>query len=255
MQCQYYVSTANASIGDGMVTDNNVYPPEDIDIARGEFKVGRREQCTWTFRKLSGANKGGKTMRVLFFTAAFVCSGVAFGAAVVPNDFSGATPPTAEQLNENFDYIEGAINTVANARTMTTEVSSSDPSVSAASCPLNRYPVSTSCECSNDDGDRNFGVLFACRTVRTRTGGGGIAACFDYLIDFSKPAPLAKVTVLCGNSGAVRSGKLPKSLVADDGNEESSKAATTPYFDPELTAEYERLMHQRNLGQREAAIR
>ena len=72
---------------------------------------------------------------------------------------------------------------------------SSDEGVAAVSCPSDRMPVAASCGCFNEEGARNFGVLFAC----TVDGDGAIAGCFPEsgTFDPQLPAPLAIVAAEC----------------------------------------------------------
>jgi hypothetical protein len=82
---------------------------------------------------------------------------------------------------------------IANISTL--GVVGSDTAVAGVVCPSDRIVVSASCLCDNDDGSRNFGVLFACSVAGT----GAVAACFDEAGTFNPflPSPRAEVTAVC----------------------------------------------------------
>jgi hypothetical protein len=67
--------------------------------------------------------------------------------------------------------------------------------VAEANCPSNRIAVSASCVCDDNNGNSNFGVLFACAV----DGNGAFAACFDEYGSFDPflDSPLAIVQAIC----------------------------------------------------------
>lgn len=77
----------------------------------------------------------------------------------------------------------------------TTRVQKIDPSVASATCPASTLPVGATCDCSNANGTRNFGVLFACQITAT----GAAAGCYNeaYSYDPLLPEPLARVNAVC----------------------------------------------------------
>ncbi len=88
------------------------------------------------------------------------------------------------------DALDGAI-----ANLTTVAVEDATIGVAEAACPSNRIAVSASCLCDNDNGNSNFGVLFAC----TVDGNGAFAACFDEAGTFNPTldSPVAIVQAIC----------------------------------------------------------
>jgi hypothetical protein len=88
------------------------------------------------------------------------------------------------------DALDGAI---ADLTTVVAEDSAI--SVAEANCPSNRIAVSASCVCDDNNGNSNFGVLFACAV----DGNGAFAACFDEAGSFNPVlnSPLAIVQAVC----------------------------------------------------------
>jgi hypothetical protein len=88
------------------------------------------------------------------------------------------------------DQLSGAL-----ANLTTTRVQKIDPSVTSATCPADTLPVGATCDCSNSNGTRNFGVLFACQITTT----GAAAGCYNeaYSYDPQLPVPLARVSAVC----------------------------------------------------------
>jgi hypothetical protein len=88
------------------------------------------------------------------------------------------------------DAVDGAI-----ANLTTVAVEDATIGVAEAACPSNRIAVSASCLCDDDNGNSNFGVLFACVV----DGNGALAACFDEAGSFNptKESPLAIVQAIC----------------------------------------------------------
>ena len=88
------------------------------------------------------------------------------------------------------DALDGAI-----ADLTTVAVEDATISVAEANCPSGRIPVSASCVCDDNNGNSNFGVLFACAV----DGNGAFAACFDEAGTFDPflDSPLAIVQAIC----------------------------------------------------------
>jgi hypothetical protein len=129
---------------------------------------------------------------ILACAAAAVVSAVA--AAAVPNFFVAGQPASAAAVNANFAYLdERAIGTII----FRIFGASSDTSTSVVTvtCPANTYPAAANCACSNAEGTRNIGVLFACST----TGNGAVAACLPEPVTYNQflPLPRADVGVQC----------------------------------------------------------
>ncbi len=89
------------------------------------------------------------------------------------------------------DALDGAI---ANLTTVTVE-DAVIGDVAGAECPSGRIAVSASCICDNDNGNSNYGVLFACAV----DGNGAVAACFDEAGTFNQTleSPVAIVQAVC----------------------------------------------------------
>ncbi len=88
------------------------------------------------------------------------------------------------------DALDGAI-----ANVTTVAVEDAAIGVAGADCPSGRIAVSASCLCDDDNGNSNFGVLFACSV----DGNGAVAACFDEAGSFNptKESPVAIVQAIC----------------------------------------------------------
>ena len=80
-------------------------------------------------------------------------------------------------------------------------VSASGGGVVGAQCPSGRVAVAASCECSDDGGSRNLGVLFGC----TVSGTGAAAGCYDeaFTRNPQLPLPLALVRAICMGAESV----------------------------------------------------
>lgn len=81
------------------------------------------------------------------------------------------------------------------ANLTTLGVNATETGVAAAECPSDRIPIAASCVCDDQNGARNFGVLFGCAV----SGTGAVAGCFDEALTFDPllPSPRAQVTAVC----------------------------------------------------------
>lgn len=88
------------------------------------------------------------------------------------------------------DALDGAI-----ANLTTVAVEDATIGVAGANCPSGRIAVSASCLCDDNNGNSNFGVLFACAV----DGNGAVAACFDEAATFNPTldSPVAIVQAIC----------------------------------------------------------
>lgn len=102
--------------------------------------------------------------------------------------------------------VQNALSNVSSSVTVTTyRVSNFDTDgVVGLSCPTGTGVLSAGCYCNNGgQSDRSYGVVFSCQVA----GNGGVGACYPYPLDYSKPVPVAEISVLCGEEVA-----LPQSL-------------------------------------------
>lgn len=138
-------------------------------------------------------------MSPLKHIAAFSVCIVSFSAvAEVPVIFQSGTPARAAEVNQNFAALDARVGVLEEGIPFTT-VYAEDAGVAIASCPVGTIAASASCLCDYDNGTRNFGVLFACITDPSLSGGGGGAGCFPEGRTFNPalPDPLASVEVFC----------------------------------------------------------
>jgi hypothetical protein len=104
------------------------------------------------------------------------------------------------------------------------------------SCPSDRIPVSASCACDDQNGARNYGVLFDCEVV----GAGAVAGCFAEAGTFNPnlPAPLAGVVAVClGATSADGTPWVPLSTALTDGTKFVSSSSTTSEVEAQWIAE------------------
>ena len=128
----------------------------------------------------------------------------------VPNEFAPGTPARAAEVNENFNSVDSRVSSNASridqneldiAQSFSDIVfetaSSTDGSgVASVACPSSATFATADCQCSSDNGTRNFGVLFHSGIA---AGTPGFAACFDEAgtFDPSLPPPLATIIMSC----------------------------------------------------------
>jgi hypothetical protein len=120
-----------------------------------------------------------------------VGSGKIKDKAIITRTLKGGAvtrPKLAKGVRDSIDQALGGI--------VLQQISASDGSgVAALLCPDNTLVGSASCICDDDDGSRNFGMLFACSVA----GNGAVAGCFPEGVTFNPqlPVPLATVTATC----------------------------------------------------------
>jgi hypothetical protein len=136
----------------------------------------------------------------------------------VPVTFSAGTPAKANEVNANFQNLDGRVTNAVGTITVS-PVQNSGTGFATAFCPQNTLVISASGDCSDENGTRNFGVLFSVDTA----GNGGFVGCIPEGTTFnpSKPEPLAKITIRCLGAANTNGQTLPsfaisKSLESDD---------------------------------------
>ena len=119
---------------------------------------------------------------------------------VKANDIATSAVKTANMNNGSVtfgklatgvrDALDGAL-----AHLTKTTVEDDAVGLAEAACPSSRVAISASCLCDDNNGNNNFGVLFACLV----DGNGALAACFDEAATFDqfKPSPVAIVQATC----------------------------------------------------------
>lgn len=112
--------------------------------------------------------------------------------ADVPHNFQSGTTARASEVNENFTYLDNRIDSSLTSVDLIYEAQS-DGAFVAALCPTDYVPISANCECSNENGERNQGVLNTCQIFSD----GGIAGCFNHLHNPELDSPLAKINLAC----------------------------------------------------------
>jgi len=110
--------------------------------------------------------------------------------AVTSAKIANGTIARADLATALRDDIDGAIADISFAR-----IAASGGGDVGAQCPSGRVAIAASCECSDDGGTRNLGVLCGCVV----TGTGAAAGCFDEAASFNPqlPEPLAIVRAIC----------------------------------------------------------
>jgi hypothetical protein len=127
--------------------------------------------------------------------ASVALTGAAY--ADVPHLFSPGQKALSAQVNQNFTYLDDRIDTAIGTLVTASYSAESDlgTSVTSVTCPANSLVLSASCECDDDGGTRNYGVLFAC----TVSGNGGVVGCFTDAATYDPElsAPQGQVTIRC----------------------------------------------------------
>lgn len=110
--------------------------------------------------------------------------------AVTTDKIRNGTIARADLATALRDDIDGAIADISFAR-----ISASGGGVAGAQCPSGRVAIAASCECSDNNGTSNLGVLFGCVV----TGTGAAAGCFDEAASYNPqlPDPVAIVRAIC----------------------------------------------------------
>jgi len=113
--------------------------------------------------------------------------------AQLPHTFQAGQPARAADVNENFQTLWQGVAGSVGMLTVEGFSAQSGTGVASVQCPIDTIAVSANCGCDNDNGTRNFGVLFGCSTA----GNAAVGGCFSYLHDDSKPLPAVQVSVRC----------------------------------------------------------
>jgi len=153
---------ANAAVTTGKIADGAV---QAIDMADGIVTTQKIKDLT--IGAIDLANGAVTTGKIRDGAVAFV-------------DLS---PPV-------MDFLGGAI-----ANITTYAALNFGEGTAGVTCPSDRIPVSASCACDNQNGTRNFGVLFDCEV----SGTGAMGGCFPEAgtFDPNLPPPLVGVVALC----------------------------------------------------------
>ena len=129
-----------------------------------------------------------------------VTSGRIVDGTIKSNDIAAGGIATANIANRAVsfgklstgvrDALDGAL-----AHLTKTTVEDSAVGLAEAACPSSRVAISASCLCDDNNGNNNFGVLFACLV----DGNGALAACFDEAASFNPTLdpPVAIVQAVC----------------------------------------------------------
>ena len=137
----------------------------------------------------------------------------------------------ADLSPEVNDFLGGAIEQLTWVQT-----SISGVGTAAVECPSDKFIVSASCGCDDQNGTRNYGVLFHCKVAGT----GAVAGCFPEAGTYTPflPDPAASVTAVClGATSANGTPWLPLSTGLTESTKSVSTLSTTSGAEAQWIAE------------------